>query len=191
MFRDSLVRSVLANPDCADFARTILAGVSKKKNPVLEGGDFMKIFNDFLNQKKPHALIDNNLPTDSRGLGNADGNIPQGTAKLYSPLRYSEGQVANTVINELFHLAGSKGLYLDSQLANALHDSPYRAEEAEYLAPDVNVSTQGISPSKKNMRTTLNGRIAIIFIRLHQTTATLLQHTVLIRWESFNNFAYW
>ncbi|MEK6281590.1 MAG: hypothetical protein AABN95_14645, partial [Acidobacteriota bacterium] len=127
-----LVNTILASEECFDFLKTVLNKASKKSNPVLRGGDIRAIFTDFLAQKKGGIL------RDLAGVkyGTAEGRIgSDGKGNGIIRRGYSTGNQdeydASGIVNELPHLAGSKGGYPkhgeygDLELARAAYDSGY------------------------------------------------------------------
>ena len=120
-------RRVLKESQCAQFAKDILAAVSKK-NPVYPaGGTLVDVFDEFLKQPTPQSLFTTELPSDSLGYGNPIGNIRKGTAVIAVP----GFPTADDVISELFHLAARNGQYTDKQLAEAVRKFPQYAKVAD------------------------------------------------------------
>lgn len=81
------------------------------------------------------------LPEGSAGWGNPIGLIPKDAKIAMSSFPNPALQTwsdAVTVIDELFHLAGSKGQYDDYQLARAAHGIPDYASQMS-LSPQNNV----------------------------------------------------
>ena len=127
-----LVTEALNRPRCRDFYTRVLnaTNVNTQKNPVLEGGDLSKIFDDFVNQKKG-GLTRKPVPGGA-GFGSPSGLIrpgnPNSSASIFLPppvddidLDFSD---AIGVVGEIFHLAGSRAFYDDDQLANAVRNIP-------------------------------------------------------------------
>jgi YD repeat-containing protein len=136
----ALVSTALASSDCIEFAQTVLNGVSNKKNPVFAAsGSLIDVFNAFLAQGANHPLITRNKPSNSWGYGNPVGKIKHGDAAIFSPNGGTTGSEADTVISELFHLAGSNKYYTDEQLAKAVHNSSYASDAAAVIAPEANI----------------------------------------------------
>ena len=134
-----LVNQTFANTVCQDFMGTVLNNASTKANPVLEGGDIKKIFSDFLAQR--NGGISRERKTS---YGTATGRIGtngKGNGTLFLPL-YKNPQPsqdwldASGIVNELPHIAGSKGgwpnynQYDDYALAQAVHTSKYDASSS-------------------------------------------------------------
>ena len=94
------------------FMSTVLNNASTKKNPVLEGGDIQKIFADFLAQNK--GGISRQQLTKWGSASGRIGTNGKGNGTLYLPL-YSDPTAnqdwldASGIVNELPHIAGSKG----------------------------------------------------------------------------------
>ena len=136
----ALVGNALASSDCIEFARTVLNGVANKKNRVFPaGGTLIDVFNAFLAQGANHPLITRNKPSDSWGYGNPVGNIKKGDAAIFSLNKGTTGSDADTVISELFHLAGQNKYYTDERLAKAVHNSSYASDAAAVIAPEANI----------------------------------------------------
>ncbi|HJT67512.1 MAG TPA: fibronectin type III domain-containing protein [Pyrinomonadaceae bacterium] len=127
-----MVTAALNRPICRDFYTRVLnaANVNTKKNPVLEGADLSKIFDDFMNQKKG-GFTRKPVPGGA-GFGSPTGLIrpgnPNSNASIFLPppvddidLDFSD---AIGAVAEIFHLAGSRAFYDDEQLANAVHNIP-------------------------------------------------------------------
>lgn len=119
---------------------TVLNNASTKKNPVLEGGDIQKIFADFLAQKK--GGISRQRLTKWGSASGRIGTNGKGNGTLYLPL-YSDPTAnqdwldASGIVNELPHIAGSKGgwptreEFDDFALAQAVHmNSKYDASSS-------------------------------------------------------------
>ena len=127
----ALVNATLASGDCLDFLRTVLNDASGKSNRVLEGGDMQKIFNNFIQQRK--GGISRKVMTKWGSAGGRIGTNGGGNGVLY--LRsFSSDQDwydASGIINELPHIAGSKGgwpshnEYDDYALAIAAYSGRY------------------------------------------------------------------
>jgi len=81
-----------------------------------------------------HSLITHNKPSNSWGYGNPVGNIKTGDAAVFSA-NAGTGFIADTVIGELFHLAGQNKYYTDEQLAKAVHNSRYASDTAAVICP--------------------------------------------------------
>jgi len=126
-------RDTLLKPSCVDFYTRVLnsANVNTKKNPVLEGGDLSKIFEDFLNQKKG-GLTRKPIPGGA-GFGSTKGLIRPGkkdsNGTIYLPPGNGDWNDARKLVDEIFHLAGSKANYWDFELAVAVHNIPEFAEK--------------------------------------------------------------
>jgi hypothetical protein len=130
-----IVNAVFANPKCADFLKTILNQASTKGNPVLYDGDISKIFSDFLAQRRG-GVIRGALP--GARYGTASGRIEsggKGNGVIYrrnaAPGADQDEYDASGIVNELPHLAGSRGGYPhrneydDLSLARATFNSGY------------------------------------------------------------------
>jgi hypothetical protein len=130
------VVEVLKDSKCSQFAKDILSVVSNK-NPVYpEGGTLVDVFHEFIKQPMPQPLFTTQLPKDSLGYGNAIGNIRKGTAQIATP-GFPD---ADSMISELFHLAGRNKHYTDKQLAEAVRKFPQYAEVADKaLDPSRNI----------------------------------------------------
>ncbi|HEY2975432.1 MAG TPA: hypothetical protein VGJ48_23155 [Pyrinomonadaceae bacterium] len=136
----TLVSNALSSSDCAEFARTVLDAVSSKKNPVFpSNGNLLDVFNAFLAQGGNHPLITRNKPSGSWGYGNSVGKIKNGDAAIFSLNKGTTGSDADTVISELFHLAGQNKYYTDEQLAKAVHNSSYASDATAVIAPEANI----------------------------------------------------
>jgi hypothetical protein len=147
-----LVNQTLSNKDCQDFLKTALNNASAKDNPVLHGGDIRKIFADFLAQKKDgisrEQLTKYGTATGkigTGGKGNGTLHLP-----LYSGTNINQDWIdASGVVNELPHIAGSKGGvpdhndYDDYALAQAVHNSKYGAYSR--FTGDRNPFTAGVT----------------------------------------------
>src|SRR5689334_21969846 len=113
---------------------TVLNAASTSGNPVLDGGDILQIFKDFLAQTQ--GGISRERLTK---YGSASGKIGangQGNGTLYLPVYANPipGQNwldASGIVNELAHIAGSKGgwpshsEYDDQQLSLAARKAGY------------------------------------------------------------------
>lgn len=107
-----LANQTFASTTCQDFMRTALNNASTKANPVLEGGDIQKIFADFLAQKNGGISRDRLTKygtatgrIGTNGKGNGTLNLP-----LYANPQPSQVWLdASGIVNELPHIAGSKG----------------------------------------------------------------------------------
>lgn len=130
------VNDVLGDPDCANFARSILQEVASKKNPVhQDGGDLADVASAFLNQKNK-VPFDRNLPDGSAGGANPSGNIQQGNAMIHmSGTRSQVLQGASYMLSEIFHHAGRNAFYTDKELAVALHNTPYASYAYTRVGP--------------------------------------------------------
>jgi hypothetical protein len=148
-----LVNQTFANKDCQDFMNTVLNNASSKANPVLESGDIQKLFADFLGQRKGGISRDRLTK-----YGSATGRIGtngSGNGTLFLPLYkvpIPNGQDwldASGIVNELSHIAGSKGgypnynQYDDYALAQAVHNSPY--DSASSFTGNKNPFTAGVT----------------------------------------------
>lgn len=114
---------------------TVLNNASTNDNPVLNGGDIEKIFAAFLAQDKG-GLSRKRLTRFGSAYGRIGSN-GQGNGVITAPLYKDPGpkgqnwQDAHTIVNELAHIAGSKGGYPareeydDYALAVATHNSKY------------------------------------------------------------------
>ena len=133
----SKVRETLTNPECAEFAKSILNSVASKKNPIYPaGGMLADVFEAFLNQPKTHELFTTKLPSGSLGYGNPVGNIRKSTAAI----ALKGTPTADGVIGELFHLAARDHYFDDKQLADAVRLFPKYASVSEAaLDPLLNI----------------------------------------------------
>jgi YD repeat-containing protein len=144
-----LVNTTLSSQPCIDFFTAILGGVSSGGNPVLST-DLRQVFQDFLNQPKKHQLLTRQMPAGSWGYGNPIGNIKASTAAIYSPSTAGDTVIADAtaIISELFHLAGSRQIYRDQDLASAAQKSGYAAQLQNYVTnPDLILDN--IPPSQR------------------------------------------
>src|ERR1043165_1164965 len=135
----NLVNTTFSNKDCQEFMSTILNIASTKKNPVLEGGDIQKIFADFLAQRK--GGISRQRLTKYGSAAGRIGMNGKGSGTLYLPT-YSDPTAnqdwldASGIVNELPHIAGSKGgwptreEFDDYALAQAVHNSKYASSSS-------------------------------------------------------------
>ena len=135
----NLVNTTFSNRDCLEFMSTLLNNASTKKNPVLEKGDIQKIFANFLAQKK--GGISRQRLTKYGSASGTIGTNGKGNGTLYLPL-YSDPTAnqdwldAGGIVNELPHIAGSKGgwpsheEFDDFALAQAVHNSKYDASSS-------------------------------------------------------------
>ncbi len=130
-----LVDQTLSNPDCAHFMSRVLNAASSNSNPVLEGGNAAKIFEDFLAQKK--GGLTREKPAGSLGYGSPTGRIAKGDAKIFLIGGVANQTVtdASGVIDELAHLAGSKQPYTDQLLATIVHGIPEYAALSRMKGP--------------------------------------------------------
>ena len=119
----------LSVTDCANFIKNLLARVASNANPLVEGGDLLKIFD--------RVLIDRE---GKRGGGEATGSFSEGnprvgfTTTIFGGKRTPEGMRGTylhrdslVALHELIHLAGWKG-YDDEALANAASGLPDAAK---------------------------------------------------------------
>jgi RHS repeat-associated protein len=134
-----LVNRTLSTEDCQNFMKTILNNASTGHNRVLEGGDIQKMFGDFLAQKNGgisrERLTKFGTATGkigTKGKGNGIIAIP-----LYPDPQPSQNWLdASGIVNELPHIAGSKGgwpdhnEYDDYALAQAVHASKYDTQSS-------------------------------------------------------------
>lgn len=113
------VNTALSNPDCQSFLETVLNAASTGGNPVLHGGDIEAIFADFLAQKKG-GLSRESLTRFGSAYGKI-GSKGEGNGVITSPLYKDPGAKGqnwhdvSTIVNELPHIAGSKGGYPSRQ----------------------------------------------------------------------------
>jgi hypothetical protein len=112
------------------------AAVSKNQQSLPSLND---VFAAFIAQGATHPLITRNKPANSWGYGNPIGHIYKGNAAVYSANGRGTGADADTVIAELFHLAGKNEDYTDEQLAKAVRNSPYASDAAAVIAPEANI----------------------------------------------------
>ncbi|MBC8028496.1 MAG: PD40 domain-containing protein [Pyrinomonadaceae bacterium] len=139
------VSAALATPECIEFYKTVLNGVSNKSNPVLHGGDLRQIFTGFLGQ--PNGGFTRRQPPGASGPanGNAFGiigskNYPAGIYLNESSLRLQNFWDAFFTVGELFHVAGSKGTYSDEALSKFIHNhTKYADREDELFRPEENI----------------------------------------------------
>ena len=112
-----LVDLKLAEDACGQFAGAILKQLGTDRN-------LQAVFNDFLNQSKPHDLFTRSRPAGSFGEATVIGKLKDSTASMFltgGDLFQTERD-ADNVIQELFHFAGD---VTDEQLARALRRTPY------------------------------------------------------------------
>jgi YD repeat-containing protein len=123
----SLVDTTLSSNRCRDFMRAVLRAASTKNNQVLHGGDIELIFDDFLGQSG--GLSRSTLK--GAPYGSATGTIGKdGTIYTNFDATNQDRADASTIINELPHIAGTKGgwprqEYDDFALAQATHSLSY------------------------------------------------------------------
>jgi len=134
----NLVNEALQNDSCAQFAEKTLATLSSSKNPTLKGGDLFSIFKLFLEKG---GTFTRTPPPGSAGYGSPIGSIPNGASismATFSNPALQNWSDAVTVIDELFHLSGSKEWYSDEELAKAVHAIPEYAALTK-LDPSQNI----------------------------------------------------
>ena len=128
----SLVNQTLSSKRCHDFLQAVLGAASRKSNPVMHNGDIQLIFNDFLAQTNGGL---SRSRVSVAPYGTASGTIGKdGMISSYlntnNPLN-QDREDASTIINELPHIAGTKGgwpnrqEYDDFALAYATHSTSY------------------------------------------------------------------
>jgi hypothetical protein len=123
----SLVDKTLFSNRCRDFMRAVLQAASTKNNPVLHGGDIELIFDDFLGQSGGLSRI----ALKDAPYGSATGTLGKdGTIYSNFDNANQDRSDASTIINELPHIAGTKGgfprqEYDDFALAHATHSTSY------------------------------------------------------------------
>ncbi|HYW73746.1 MAG TPA: hypothetical protein VE961_22170 [Pyrinomonadaceae bacterium] len=133
-------KKALSQSSCSEFYKRVLnsPNVNTKGNPVLEGGDLSKIFQDFLDQKK--GGLTRTRPEGSAGYGSPTGLIRPGNKNsngaIYLPAGQGDYADAVGLVGEIFHLAGSKGYYYDYELAVAVHNIPEYASKFPLKAKD-------------------------------------------------------
>lgn len=119
-------QDALSKPPCIEFYTRVLNAVSSKKNPVLEGGDLSKIFQDFLNQENG-GLTRTPIPGGA-GFGSTSGLIKPGKSSsngtIYLPPGPGNWHDAVGLVGEIFHLAGSRAMYYDYELAVVVNGIP-------------------------------------------------------------------
>jgi len=107
-----LVNKTFSDAGCQTFMSDVLNAASTKGNPVLHGGDIQQIFKDFLAQTQ--GGISRQRITK---YGSAGGKIgANGTLYLPAYANPVPSQVwldASGIVNELPHMAGSKGGWPD------------------------------------------------------------------------------
>jgi hypothetical protein len=140
-----LVNRTFSDKRCADFMKAVLKAASTNSNPVLKGGDIGAIFSAFTGQTKGGI---SRSKVAGAPYGTASGRIgANGTISSYpqEPPFDQDRVDANTIVNELPHIAGSKGgwpvrdEFDDFALANAVNSTEYGG----------NFSLKGNYPNRK------------------------------------------
>jgi RHS repeat-associated protein len=169
-------QDALVSPACSDFYTRILnsPNVNTKKNPVLEGGNLSKIFQHFVNQTK--GGLTRTLIPGGAGFGSPSGLIRPGKSNsngsIYLPPGNGDWVDAVGLVGEIFHLAGSKALYYDHELAVAVHNIPEFAAKFSQ-GPTRNIFDlrwQGPSPKDK-----YNGGYSTYFHDIERQFCTVVQ----------------
>ena len=107
-----LVNQTFSNEDCQKFMSDVLNAASTSGNPVLNGGDIQQIFRDFLAQSQ--GGISRERLTRYGSAGGKIGPNGEGNGILYLPVYPNPAPSQNWldasgIVNELPHIAGSKG----------------------------------------------------------------------------------
>src|SRR5215213_1016930 len=150
----TLVTATLLEWQCREFYMTILRAVAKtqKKNPALQNGDLLSIFEQFLidgsyTRDEPKELT---APANGAASGLLEG--PERAEIYVNDIGYDRnyGDAVNTIA-ELFHLAGSKALFDDQALADAVHNNTRYNKFESLLKPQANIySKQYTRPQKES-----------------------------------------
>jgi hypothetical protein len=124
------VNETFATESCRKFMSEVLNNASTPKNPVLEGGDIEKIFAAFLAQKKG-GISREKLTKYGSAVGKIQTKDGKGNGVIHLSETPSDFHDASGIVNELPHIAGSKGgwpreEYDDYALAVAVHKSSYK-----------------------------------------------------------------
>ena len=113
--------------------------MSNRKNPIFPAkGSLVDVFNAFSAQGATPSLITRKKTPYSWGYGSVVGKIKNGDAAIFIPDGGTTGSEADTVIAEIFHLAGTDN-YSDEQLAKAVYHSRYASDAASVIAPQANI----------------------------------------------------
>lgn len=149
----TLVNETFATEPCKKFMREVLNKASSKNNPVLEGGDIQKIFAAFLAQEKGGISREKKTEWGSamgriKTKGKGDGII---YLREYPGGKDQDWLDASGIVNELPHIAGSKGgwpreEYDDYALAVAVFESGY--DGLFRLKGNLPVSASGLTGPK-------------------------------------------
>lgn len=124
------VNETFATESCREFMKEVLNNASTNKNPVLEGGDIEKIFAAFLAQKKGGLSREKKTAYGS-AVGRIQTKDGKGNGVIHLSEEPSDWSDASGIVNELPHIAGSKGgwpreEYDDYALAVAVYKSSYK-----------------------------------------------------------------
>jgi hypothetical protein len=115
---------MLKNKDCADFIKDLPGRVASDKNPLVEGGDILKVY-DLINSPSQGGMVRAGAPGSVPGANFALGSVAGGNARIQIGVSYPGPATAKgdapIGLHETIHHSG-RNVYGDDVLAKAVSE---------------------------------------------------------------------
>jgi hypothetical protein len=112
--------------DCANFIKDLLSRVASDKNPLVEGGDILKVY-DLINSPSQGGMVRAGAPGSVPGANFALGSIKGGNATIQIGITIPGPPTAKgdaiIALHETIHHTGQVP-YSDEELAKAVYEQP-------------------------------------------------------------------